>query len=307
MNILQYINSFKIIAGIAMLVTVTFTSCEKEIAVDLPDYQSKVVIEGSIEPGKPAMVFVTRSTDYFQKYDQETITNMFVNNAFITVTNQSGVIDSLHYAIDPTQAMPFLYIGTHVLGEVGGTYQLKVVVDGKEYQSTTTILPSVPIDSLTFVEENMEEHLGIVRASFTDPAGIHNYYRVFAKVLGTDQIFLPTWGGATFDDRLIDGIHTFSDIYRGGRSNLLQDTASGGNRMKSHFFSPGDTVVIKWCSLDYNSYRFWSSADVEINSGGNPFTSPAPIVSNIPNALGVWCGYGTRFDTIVISQGAKRR
>jgi hypothetical protein len=308
MKSLYHITYSKIKIGLGMLIAVTLTSCEKEINVDLPEYQSKIVIEGSIETGEPAMVFITRSADYFQKYDMETLKNMFVTNAVVTVTNQNGVVDSLHYITDPTQAMPFLYKGSTVLGETGGTFKLKVVVDGKEYLASTTILPAVPLDSLNFIEQDGPDHAGIVRANFTDPAGEHNYYRVFAKVIGHDQIFIPVWGGATFDDRLIDGIHTSGDIYRGSQSNLMQnDTSTGENRMSAHYFMPGDIVVIKWCSMDYNSFKFWNSADVEINSGGNPFMSPAPIISNIPDALGVWCGYGTLFDTLVVPSGSAKR
>lgn len=295
--------------SLLLIFTVLLTSCEKDIDVDLPEYQSKIVIEGSIETGEPAIVFITRSTDYFQKYDMETITNMFVTNATVTVTDQNGVVDSLRFVMDPTQPMPVCYKGFNVKGETGGIYKLKVVVDGKEYQSTTTILPAVPLDSLNFIEQGDPDHAGIIRASFTDPAGEHNYYRVFAKVIGHDQIFLPVWGGASFDDRLIDGVHTTGDIYRGSQSNLIQyDTATANEYMSAHYFMPGDTVVVKWCSLDYNSYKFWFSADVEINSGGNPFMSPAPIISNIPDALGVWCGYGTFIDTLIVpTNTAKRR
>jgi len=291
-----------------MLIALTMTSCEKDIDVDLPEYQSKIVIEGAIETGEPAMVFITRSTDYFQKYDMETLENMFVKDAVVTVTDQNGVTDSLHFTTDFSQSMPVFYKGSTVKGETGGTYKLKVVVNGKEYLSTTTILPAVPLDSLYFVEMGGPDHAGIVRASFTDPAGAHNYYRVFAKVIGKDQIFLPIWGGATFDDRLIDGVHTTGDIYRGSQSNLIQnDTSTTQEYMTAHYFMPGDIVVVKWCSMDYNSFKFWYTADVEIYSGGNPFMSPAPIISNIPDALGVWCGYGTIFDTLVVPSGSAKR
>lgn len=308
MKLLYHTTYLKIKIGIGLLIAVALSSCEKDINVNLPEYQSKIVIEGAIETGEPAMVFITRSTDYFQKYDLETITNMFITNAVVTVTNQNGVVDSLHFTTDPTQSMPVFYKGSTVLGETGGTYKLKVVVDGKEYSSSTTILPAVPMDSLNFVEQDESNHAGIVRVSFTDPAGAHNYYRVFTKVLGADEMFLPVWGGASFDDRLIDGVHTFGDLYKGSQSNLVQnDTSTSEEYMSAHFFMPGDTVVVKWCSIDYSSYQFWYSADVEIYSGGNPFTSPSPIISNIPDALGVWCGYGTILDTLVVPSGSAKR
>ena len=42
-----------------------FLSCQKEIEVDIPDYERKIVIEGSIENGSPAMVLVSKSVRYF--------------------------------------------------------------------------------------------------------------------------------------------------------------------------------------------------------------------------------------------------
>lgn len=291
--------------NIVLFTSLLFTSCEKEIEVDLPEYESKIVIEGNIEPGEPAVVTVTRSTDYFAHYDSATLSRMFINNAIITISDNFGNSETLTFGIDPTQPIPFVYKGAAVLGQTGGVYTLKVKVEDKEYVATTSILPTVPIDTLFFVEQNQEDHSGIIRVKFTDPAGVHNYYRVFCKVLGVDKSFLPVWGGATFDDRLIEGISTNGDIYKGAQSNLMQDTSQGEERLTSRYFIPGDTVVVKWCSIDYNTYRFWYSAEMEINSGGNPFMTPAPIISNIPNALGVWSGYGTQIDTLVIPGSSK--
>lgn len=283
-----------------------FSSCEKEIQVDLPEYQSKLVIEGTIELGLPGMVTITRSTDYFARYDSATLARLFVNNAQVFLTDNFGNQDTLVFGIDPTQPIPFVYKGSNILGQTGGVYTLRVLLDNKEYMATTTILPTVPVDTMYFVVQSQETGAGIIRLKFTDPAGVPNYYRVFSKVLGVDKTFNPVRGGATFDDKLIDGISSNGDLYRGRGSNLIQDTSQGEERLKSMYYQPGDTVVVKWCSIDYTSYRFWYSAEMEINSGGNPFMTPAPIISNIPNALGAWCGYGTYLDTLVIPALVKR-
>ena len=47
------------------LTSIAFSSCQKEIEVDIPDYDRKIVIEGRIENGSPAMVIVSRSVPYF--------------------------------------------------------------------------------------------------------------------------------------------------------------------------------------------------------------------------------------------------
>ncbi len=300
-NMMSVLRKVNLILGIFILLT----SCEKEISIDLPQYETKVVIEGSIETGEFAVVTITKSTDYFQVYDSATIANMFVRNALVTVSNQFGSIDTLTFAFDITQPLPFVYKGSTIIGQEGGIYTLKVQVDNKTYTTSTSILPAVTIDSLFFVEQNMDEHKGIIRMKFTDPLGARNYYRLFSKVLGKDSSYTPVWGGATFDDKLIDGISYFADIYRGDKSNLMQENTHGDPRL-SRFFGIGDTVVVKMSSIDYYTYKFWYSAEMEMNSGGNPFTTPSPINSNIPNALGIWGGYGVFYDTIIIANPLKK-
>lgn len=295
-----------IFLSLAIIGSLFLTSCEKEIEVDLPEYETKTVIEGTIELGEPAMVTITRSTDYFAHYDSETLSRMFINNAIVTLTDNFGHSETLTFGFDDSQPLPFVYRGSTILGQTGGIYTLTVKVEDKEYTATTSILPTVPIDTIFFVEQDQDVHSGIIRIKFTDPAGVYNYYRIFSKVLGRDNAFLPSWGSSTFDDRLIEGISSNGDVYRGSSSNLMQDTTQNEGMMRSDYFMPGDTVVVKWCSIDYNTYKFWYSAEMEIMTGGNPFMTPAPIISNIPNALGVWSGYGTRIDTIVIPAGSRK-
>jgi len=293
----KYINKISIIGIIGIIF---FTSCEKEIEVDLPDYESKIVVEGSIEPNQYAVVMITKSADYFAVYNQETFLNMLVTDAIVTVTNQSGVIDTLVFQPVSGQPFPFAYSGTKIKGVTGGNYTLTVTTGGKTYQSTTSILPSVPIDSLMFKMQDETDSTGIIRYKFTDPAGVNNFYRVFAKRLQKDSSFIPVLG-ATFDDRLIDGITTYADIYKGDNTNIMQQNEEENNSFaKNHSFKVGDIVVVKSCSIDFSTYKFWYSAEKEISSGGNPFTSPSPVISNIEGALGIWGSYGPRYDTIVI-------
>lgn len=44
-----------------MTVCLLAFGCQREIDLDLPDYQPKLVVEGTIENGSPAMVMLSRS------------------------------------------------------------------------------------------------------------------------------------------------------------------------------------------------------------------------------------------------------
>jgi hypothetical protein len=67
------------------------------------------------------------------------------------------------------------------------------------------------------------------------------------------------------------------------------------------YFYKGDTVVVKWSSIDKKTYEFWNTLEFSYGTTGNPFSSPVEVNGNISNgALGVWAGYGNAFDTLII-------
>ena len=51
------------------LVVLGLSACEKEITVDLPKTEQKLVVEGTIEPGQPPIVLLTRTESYFDPLD----------------------------------------------------------------------------------------------------------------------------------------------------------------------------------------------------------------------------------------------
>ncbi|MFZ1615976.1 MAG: DUF4249 family protein, partial [Flavobacteriales bacterium] len=66
------------------------TSCEKDITVDLPKAPEQFVVEGTIEPGKPPFVILTRTQSFFAPTDINSIANMFVSGATVTVTSNGS-------------------------------------------------------------------------------------------------------------------------------------------------------------------------------------------------------------------------
>ena len=73
------------------------------------------------------------------------------------------------------------------------------------------------------------------------------------------------------------------------------------NRDSTGVAYPGDTVTLKWCSIDKATYDFWSTYEYSLGTLGNPFSTPIHVKSNISNnALGIWAGYGAVFKTLII-------
>lgn len=269
------------------------TSCEKDIELDLPEPEIKLVVQGWIDQGDYPVVMLTKSSPYFSVVDSSTIMNMIVQNATVVVSN--GVLsDTLGSVFDPSYFPPLLYKGTLFKGEIDKTYSLTVIVEGRTYTATTTIPPPVPLDSAWFQTEPEHDSLGYVWGYFQDPPDQINYYRIFTKRLGKDSRFIPSLG-STYDDKFFNGQSFKFSMMRGITSltDTTQDEEQG-------FFKIGDTVLIKTCTIDKPHYDFWRTAEGDMFTSGNPFASPSPIITNINGGgLGVWGGYGVFSDTII--------
>jgi hypothetical protein len=161
-------------------VMLIMTSCEEDITVDLPVPEPRLVIEGYINPGGSAYVFISKSVAYFAPVDSAALVSSAVKNAIVTVSDGT-ITDTL---IEPAPDIGYFYISPNLHGEVGKTYSLKVVTEtGETATAVTTIHPPVPLDSIWFLPQNENDTLGWIWARLTDPAGVQNNYRWFAKRL----------------------------------------------------------------------------------------------------------------------------
>ncbi|HEV7230547.1 MAG TPA: DUF4249 domain-containing protein, partial [Bacteroidia bacterium] len=279
---------------------ISLSSCEKNINISVPAVASQVVVEGHIETGQGAYVVLTRSSGYFDPVDTATLLQSIVKNATVLVsdglhTDTLPMIVDVNYA--STTYIPLYYKKANptVIGKTGGTYYLTVIADGKKLSSVTTIPTPVKLDSIWYKYQAPSDSLGFMWAHLSDPASEQNFYRWYAKRLHKDKKYLPPFG-ATFNDKFINGT-SFNFAYNRGIEPGSK--AKDDNNGEAGYFKKGDTVVVKFCSIDFYCYGFYSSYEAASASNGNPFGSPSNIRSNIQGGLGVWGGFSTTFDTIV--------
>lgn len=277
-----------------VLVSLMFCSCEKEISVDLPTVEQKIVVDGGIFVGKPAEVTLTWSAGYFDPIDSASIANYVISNALVTVTD-GLVVDTLIFTVDLNRPIPFVFRGSNILGQIGGTYTLTVVTDGKIATSTTTIPVPVPLDSVWFAPEYSGDSLGFAWAHLTDPVGVGNGYRWFTKRLNEDATFLAPFG-SSFDDNFVEG-QSFDFAYNRPAAN--GSTAPDDNNNERGYFKIGDSIVVQFCAIGIGEADFFRTFEIEVSNNGNPFASPGVIETNVQGGLGVFCGYSQTYDTII--------
>ncbi len=287
-------NKYIFIIAIASL----FSACTEEINVKLPNSDKKLVIEGVIENGKFAEVILTRTIPLFSSQGGTTVEEFYVIDAAVYVSN-GGVTDTLTIGIDSASALGVVYKGSSIIGVPGQTYTLKVVAsDGNIYNATTSIPNPVPLDSVWWKAAPPEDTLGYANAHLTDPVGLGNNYRWYAK-RPKDRRFIAAWG-ATFDDKLIDG-KSFDFAYTKGYDPTdTENSEENDSDTERYYYRKTDTIYIKFCTMDRASKEFYTTFEAALSSNGNPFASPTTIMGNIDNdGLGVWAGMAASYDTIL--------
>ena len=278
--------------SILSIFMVLFLACTKEIQINYPTVEKQLVVEGYIEPGKYPIVFLTKSSPYFEKIDSSNIEDLVVSVAKVSVVCE-GNEEILTLRYNPNYFPPYYYEGTSMLGQVGKTYDLKIELSGKTYTSTTTIVDPVEVNSITTILPTTNHIQKFIDISFIDPPKKANFYSVYVKRIGKDSIFYPSYL-PTFNDFGFDGkAHTY-EIIRSSSPIIKTDDGS--------YFIDGDSVQLKFCSIDQKQYDYWKAIEGQIAISSNPFgiSSSEPPTTISGGALGIWAGLSSKYYTIKI-------
>jgi hypothetical protein len=318
---------FRILTIVFLVSISIFSSCRKEVKVDIPGYVEKVVVDGSIETGQPPLVLLSKTQNIYSATSLESYLKGFISGAVVTVSNgfvTEQLVEICSDNLPPgTEALAAQIFGVSIaelstlklcaytslnpalFGQVGKTYDLTISYDGKTYTSSTQILSPTPLDSLYWKNETATPGYGFSWAYLTDPVGKGDNYLWQAKrinddpVTGEDKdqnfnlVFNPL-----FNDEFVDG-KGFEFAYENpgdrGKTDVPQNT--------KFRYKQGDSVVIKFSKMDDNVFEFLEKKYLQLQSGGSPFSSPTFIKTNITGgAIGLWAGYSPWLDTLVCEQ-----
>lgn len=267
-------------------------SCEKEIDVVLPAYQNKLVVEGWIEQGRGPVVILSRSAGYFDPIDSASIRRFVVTTAKVTVSD--GETEEVLTLVKDSNLFPYyIYRGNNLKGKTGQSYRLTVESGGQTYTAETEVPPAAKLDSIWFEPLAEQDSLGYLWASLRDNIHERNYYRLFTQRKHLDKKYVPVYL-STITDQYFEGARVDFSILRGAEN--LADVKDG------LYFSKGDTVNVRLCTLPKSHYDFWRTVEQEIYTNANPFIATgSDIISNIQgDAVGIWGGYGATYYTFVV-------
>lgn len=297
-------------------------SCTKEVEIDIPGYQEKVVIDGRIETGQPPIVFISNSKDIYSPTDLSAFLGAFETGAQITVSNGTTTVELIEICTDnlppgseafvaeligiPIAELASIHICGYtsldplIFGEIGKTYDLTVNFNGETFTASTQIVEPTPLDAVFWKPDgNITTH-GYSWATLSDPAGQFDGYMWEVKRINLDEFGEPLDAnfqkpfGPVFDDEFFNGL-TFDFFFDnpGSYDSEIEDDFVG-------LFPLGDTLVIKFSKVDEDVYEFLEKKELQLATAGNPFATPTNIPNNLSGgALGIWAGYSPSFDTLI--------
>jgi hypothetical protein len=285
----------------------TMYACEENYIPETSVSQQEIVVEGYVEAGygaNPTFVILTQSIPFISTIKPGQFSDLFIKNAQVTVFDGDKTTSLTQVCLNqiPAELKKEVYavlglnpdsittdicvyadLFSNIKRESGRQYDLKVVVGDKTITATTSIPPYVGLSDFRWAEPpgKPNDTLAQLNVKIKDPKGIKNYYRYLTSSGG--EALIPPFGSVT-DDAIFDGKEFEFPLdkaeKRGGDFNI--ETYG--------LYKRGDSIAIKWCSIDKAHFDFWNTRDFSANSGG-PFAAYTRISSNINGGLGVWGGY----------------
>ena len=293
--------------------SVLLTSCEEEITpVEIND-PPELVVEGFIEGGElptPPIVLLTRSIPFSQTDAISSLSDIFVHDATITVSNggtsvqltevcwedleddqKQVILENFNLGYDTIVVNICAYIDASLsmFGRIGETYNLEIEAEGTSLSASTTIPEHISIDTLYFQEktEPYWELIGFIN----DDENLASFYRYFTSV---NQAPFSAPVTSVSDDLFFNGQSFEFPLNKSERGNNVTIDRYG-------LYHTGDTVGIKWTNLDEAHFRFWNTLEFNAFNQG-PFGSYTRIDGNIEGGLGIWGGYSNSYYFLIVPE-----
>lgn len=237
-------------------------SCTEKMDVQLGDHKTNLVIEAEVSDSDSAYAMFYLS----QPFNSNTNPVVVLPDTVLITDDKGNRFDLRPNALNIYKA--------DVLGKEGTTYYLKVVYNGKEYTSQSTMPQKVSIDSAyswQFFGTQSNERVLAIRIQ--DPANQKNFYRYFSSLSKYKYVF---------EDKLING----------SRFSLN----AGRDLVKV-----GDTTTITLLNIDKNNFEYWNVLIQNGTLSNNQSAAPADPRSNIQGgAYGYFSAHSVSKQTIVV-------
>lgn len=293
-----------------------FASCDNPITIPVETAKPQLVVVSNFTSNEAIQVSVSKTNPILEEDNRE-----YVLDASVKI--YKGEVFSEHLVQKIVNGGDYVYYTTERLRpEVGTTYTIWVEAPGFEPVTATSKIPEaigvfgfeifdVAIQHLNNGEIAVDYRVAL---TFDDPVEEQNYYHlnlyqqiyqfelVEADTLITGS-YLQVWG---FDDVLGNDKtpHPFGGL-------LLQDTHFNGERTSLDFpiritYNESEErlgkVFLELRSVTQAYHDYYTDVSEQVANTDSPFKDPIIINDNIEGGSGIFAGYSSARDSILINQ-----
>jgi hypothetical protein len=294
----------KIISLLSIIVVLS--SCEKDVTVNIPKKDPKLVINALLPKDSVITVSIGKSRGVLEPTPpvSSNLDLYIVKNATAVVYENGTVLDTLVFDINM-----YRYVSPHQKTVKGGnTYSIKVTAPGFAQAEASTDVPSQSViaeatrrpQARTNSDGNTEDEISL---KLNDPAEANFYLIQIFGAYGAPLFCVST------TDKDIEPIGENADPFStencyDGNSLLMKDANFNGKQKQVLFYvnsfdmqavidpngqvhKPG--IIVSRITEAY--FKFVKSYNVYYNSSDNPFAEPSNVYTNVKNGYGVFAVY----------------
>lgn len=306
--------------GLLVLISGFFAACslQKEIDLDLPEPQRRLVVESYLQPGQPFLVALQQEAGFFEpisqnpsvppatvtiQYDSTTITLQELDPeliaqlaallgseapAFLQQYQSLGYIRIyMSNFLDPDQLVPENF---------DSEFHLRVEDSTGRIATASTFIPRpVPIDSLKTLYNTKGDKQSVLTFA-ADNGAEKNYYRRVLRyhTMSYDTLRDASGGVLSVDSsavlRIEQDFVTDDDIFNGGI--IVFGTG--------YDYTPGDTIQAELYHITKEYFNFVESAQFAQQANASPFGQPAVLKCNINGGLGIFTGFSPAIKELIV-------
>lgn len=298
------------------LILILAAACEKEVIVEVPDQQAKLVVNGIIRTQANFRVTVGKTADVL---DFNNASGYRVTNALVQLFENNVLRDTLVY----DSASAGYNVKRNMRPVAGRTYLLKVSAPGfGPVESVTKAPRSTPIESLTRLTNVRKDAAGNfmdeIKLTFTDEAtlGNHYFFRVRrARYQGGNSVIYAGIECMRSPDRDIEGRSSGDPLHFEtciDREFYMRDINFNGKKKELVLYIDHNALepvyvqslnqhykpIIELHTITADHYKYNKSIGAYRDAEDNPFAEPVLVYSNVKNGYGIFTTFDVARDSI---------
>jgi|GEM_PF-7121202 len=243
--------------------------CEKNITLDIPKYDSKVVVYCVLSPGMSPVMSLSLSQSYYS-YADTTLKPSYITNAQVVITDQNtNIKDTLKF---DTASFSKFYYGKQT-PIPGHHYIANISYQGKMITAETSVPMPVKIDSINYIKIDNAQYPGYSGAGY-------QFHIFFKDIPGETDEYLAT------QDSNADYSSFTSDAGLDGKQfELITDYGNSNGYTPP---PPPFTVNFAVSNATKATADYLTNVYSQRNSAGDPFSQPVIVEGNINGGLGLF-------------------